>query len=225
MGSYLLTETMEHHPDLGFSSYDRFFPNQDNTPVGGFGNLIALPLQRDPRQRGNSVFLDENFQPYHDQWVFLSSIRKMTPAVVETLVLEAVNRGRVIGLHIPVNEEDSDQPWKARPSRRLRPLEITTPMPDVIKIVAGNQLYIEKNGLPPQLINRLIRTAAFQNPEFYKAQAMRLPVFDKPRIIAGAENFPCHIGLPGGCLQRVLRLLAESSVLPMPYRPPARLFR
>ncbi|MCY4206969.1 MAG: DEAD/DEAH box helicase family protein [Roseovarius sp.] len=212
LGSYLLTETMEHHPDLGFSSYDRFFPNQDNTPVGGFGNLIALPLQRDPRQRGNSVFLDENFQPYHDQWVFLSSIRKMTPAVVETLVLEAVNRGRVIGLHIPVNEEDSDQPWKARPSRRLRPLEITTPMPDVIKIVAGNQLYIEKNGLPPQLINRLIRTAAFQNPEFYKAQAMRLPVFDKPRIIACAENFPCHIGLPRGCLDDVLKLLAKINV-------------
>lgn len=169
MGSYLLTETMEHHPDLGFSSYDRFFPNQDNMPAGGFGNLIALPLQRDPRRQGNSVFLDENFEPYPDQWSFLSAVRKMTSQEVEILVLQAIDRGRVTGLYIPVDDEDADEPWKARPSRKPRSLEITTSIPDVIKIVAGNQLYIEKNGLPPQLINRLIRTAAFQNPEFYKA--------------------------------------------------------
>ncbi len=212
MGSYLLTETMEHHPDLGFSSYDRFFPNQDNMPAGGFGNLIALPLQRGPRQQGNSVFLDENFQPYPDQWSFLSSVRKMMPQEVKMLVLEAVDRGRVTGLHIPVDDEDADEPWKTRPSRKPRPLEISTPMPEAIKIVAGNQLYIEKEGLPPQLINRLIRAAAFQNPEFYKAQAMRLPIFDKPRIIACAENFPNHIGLPRGCLDDVMELLAEINI-------------
>ncbi len=212
MGSYLLTETMEHHPDLGFSSYDRFFPNQDNMPAGGFGNLIALPLQRGPRQQGNSVFLDENFQPYPDQWSFLSAVRKMTSQEVEMLVLEAIGRGRITGLHIPIDDENTDEPWKVRPSRKPHPLEITTPIPDVIKIVAGNQLYIEKKGLPPQLINRLIRTAAFQNPEFYKAQAMRLPIFDKPRIIACAENFPNHIGLPRGCLDDVADLLAEINV-------------
>lgn len=212
MGSYLLTETMEHHPDLGFSSYDRFFPNQDNMPAGGFGNLIALPLQRDPRRQGNSVFLDENFEPYPDQWSFLSAVRKMTSQEVEILVLEAIDRGRVTGLYIPVDDEDADEPWKARPSRKPRSLEITTSIPDVIKIVTGNQLYIEKNGLPPQLINRLIRTAAFQNPEFYKAQAMQLPIFDKPRIIACAENFPNHIGLPRGCLDDILELLAEINI-------------
>lgn len=207
MGSYLLTETMEHYPDLRFSSYDRFFPNQDNMPAGGFGNLIALPLQRDPRQQGNSVFLDENFEPYPDQWHFLSAVRKMTHQEVETLVIEATKRGRITGLHISIDYEDAEEPWKARPSRKLRPLEITTPIPDTIKIVTGNQLYIEKKGLPPQLINRLIRIAAFQNPEFYRAQAMRLPIFDKPRIIACAENFPNHIGLPRGCLDDVLGLL------------------
>ncbi len=212
MGSYLLTETMEHHPDLGFSSYDRFFPNQDNMPAGGFGNLIALPLQRDPRQQGNSVFLDENFEPYPDQWSFLSAVRKMTSQEVEMLVFEAIDRGKITGLHIPVDDEDADEPWKARPSRKPHPLEITTPIPDVIKIAAGNQLYIEKNRLPSQLINRLIRTAAFQNPEFYKAQAMRLPIFDKPRIIACAENFPNHIGLPRGCLDDILELLAEINI-------------
>ena len=212
MGSYLLTETMEHHPDLDFSSYDRFFPNQDNMPAGGFGNLIALPLQRGPRQHGNSVFLDENFDPYPDQWSFLSSVRKMTPDEVEMLALEAIEHGRVTGLYIPVDSEWAEEPWKARPSRKPRSLEITTTTSDAIRIVESNQLYIEKNGLPPQLINRLIRTAAFQNPEFYKAQAMRLPIFDKPRIISCAENFPNHIGLPRGCFDDILELLTEINV-------------
>ncbi len=209
MGSYLLTETMEHHPDLGFFSYDRFFPNQDNIPTGGFGSLIALPLQHAPRQQGNSVFLDENFEPYTDQWSLLSAVRKMTPREVEMLVFEAIDRGRVTGLHIPVDNEDAKTPWKIRPSRKSRPLEIKTAISGAITIVSGNQLYVEKRGLPPQLINCLIRTSAFQNPEFYKAQAMRLPVYNKPRIIACAENFQNHIGLPRGCLDDVLELLTE----------------
>lgn len=207
LGSYLLTETMEHYPDLGFTSYDRFFPNQDTMPTGGFGNLIALPLQHDPRKAGNSVFLDEQFEPYPDQWDLLASVHRMSPEEVDMLVAEAISRGRVTGLHIPVDDEDAEEPWKMAPSRKPKPLELADPLPDSINMVYGNQLYIPKTDLPPPLINRLIRIAAFQNPEFYRAQAMRLPTFDKPRIIACAENFPNHIGLPRGCLDDVQELL------------------
>ncbi len=207
LGSYLLTETMEHYPDLGFTSYDRFFPNQDTMPTGGFGNLIALPLQHEPRKAGNSVFLDEQFEPYADQWDLLASVRRMSPEKVDLLVSEAISRGRVTGLHIPVDDEDAKEPWKMAPSRKPKPLELVDPLPDIINIVYGNQLYIPKASLPPPLINRLIRIAAFQNPEFYRAQATRLPTFDKPRIIACAENFPNHIGLPRGCLDDVQELL------------------
>ena len=63
LGAWLVTESMEQNPDIGFESYDRLFPNQDTMPAGGFGNLIALPLQHSPRQSGNSVFLDDEFQP------------------------------------------------------------------------------------------------------------------------------------------------------------------
>ncbi|MFT4580168.1 MAG: superfamily II DNA or RNA helicase [Nitrospinales bacterium] len=66
--------------------------------------------------------------------------------------------------------------------------------------------------MPSKLINKLIRIAAFQNPEFYRAQAMRLSTFDKPRIIACAENFPEHIGLPIGCLDEVLEQLSGLNV-------------
>ena len=78
LGSHILTETMERRPDIGLDSYDRFFPNQDTLPQGGFGNLIALPLQKHPRELGNSVFLDERFEPIPDQWGFLSSVRKIS---------------------------------------------------------------------------------------------------------------------------------------------------
>jgi superfamily II DNA or RNA helicase len=212
MGAYLLTETMEHYPELSFSSYDRFFPNQDSMPSGGFGNLIALPLQHGPRQNANSVFLDEKFIPYSDQWAFLASVQRMDPQAVETLVLEAIAQGRVTGLHMPIEDEHAHEPWKASPSKKLLPLEIKAPLPECIKIVSGNQIYIEKNGLPPQLINRLIRIAAFQNQEFYRAQAMRLPIFDKPRIIACAENFPEHLGLPRGCFEEVVELLKSLEI-------------
>src|SRR5215468_3679390 len=68
LGTYILTKTMDRRPEVGLESYDRLFPNQDTLPQGGFGNLIALPLQKRPRESGNSVFLDERFTPYLDQW-------------------------------------------------------------------------------------------------------------------------------------------------------------
>ena len=77
LGSHLLTEAMARHPDIGFGSYDRFFPSQDIVPEGGFGNLIALPLQGGPRRGGNSVFLDADFEPHADQWAYLSSLRRL----------------------------------------------------------------------------------------------------------------------------------------------------
>lgn len=212
LGSYLLTETMEHHPDLGFTSYDRFFPNQDTMPIGGFGNLIALPLQHQPRQKGNSVFLDDDLEPVADQWQLLKSVRRMSPEQVSLIVGEAISRGRVTGVHMPLDEEDADEPWKLSPSRRPRPISIADPLPETVSIVVGNQLYIPKEELPPKLINKLIRTAAFQNPEFYRAQAMRLSTFDKPRIIACAENFPNHIGLPRGCLDNVQVLFDDLNI-------------
>jgi hypothetical protein len=85
LGAHLVTETMERNPDIGFASYDRFFPSQDNVPSGGFGNLIALPLQHGPRLAGNSVFLDASFEPHANQWAFLSTLRRMTLAEVTAI--------------------------------------------------------------------------------------------------------------------------------------------
>jgi superfamily II DNA or RNA helicase/very-short-patch-repair endonuclease len=211
LGSLILTETMERRPDIGFDSYDRFFPNQDTLPEGGFGNLIALPLQKQPRERGNSVFLDGEFTPHLDQWAFLASVNKIGRSRIDELISEAERRGHVVGVRFPITDEDEPEPWTTLPSRR-RKESITGDLPRSVELVLGNEVYIAREGLPPSLRNRLLRVAAFQNPEFYKAQAMRLPVYEKPRIIGCAEEHSHHIGLPRGCLDDVRQLLAELNI-------------
>ncbi len=214
LGSHILTETMERRPDLGLDSYDRFFPNQDTLPLGGFGNLIALPLQKQAREHGNSVFLDDQFVPCSDQWAFLSAVRRIGRRETESVVHEAEGRGRIIGVRIAVADDDEAAPWAAPPSRRRREPPITEPLPRTLELVLGNEIYIAKEMLPAGLRNRLVRLAAFQNPEFYKAQAMRLPTYDKPRIIACAGDYPRHIGLPRGCLEDVQQLLSDLEIRP-----------
>ena len=212
LGAFLLTETMEQWPDLGFDSYDRFFPNQDTLPHGGFGNLIALPLQKNARGAGNSVFVDDHGVPHPDQWAFLSTIRRISRGQLEHIVNDAERRGRVLGVRLPPEEDDDRTPWTASPSRRPKAPAIAGALPPAIELVLGNEVYIPKEGLPAGLRNRLLRMAAFQNPEFYKAQAMRLSTFDKPRIVACAEDHPHHIGLPRGCLDEIEQLLTDLNI-------------
>jgi superfamily II DNA or RNA helicase/very-short-patch-repair endonuclease len=213
LGCHLLTETMESSPDIGLGSYDRLFPNQDTVPKGGFGNLIALPLQKHPREKGNSVFLDEHLMPYHDQWAYLASIKRISRAQIERIVRDAESRDRILGVRpVLTLEENDDTPWTARPSRRPKEPPIDGPLPATLKVVLGDQIYISKENLPPVLRNRMMRLAAFQNPEFYRAQFMRLPTYDKPRIIDCAEDHPRYLALPRGCLEEVRAVLKALNI-------------
>jgi superfamily II DNA or RNA helicase len=212
-GYLILTRAIERRHQIGFDSYDRFFPSQDTLPKGGFGNLIALPLQEKAREKGNSLFLDRTFEPYPDQWLFLSSVERIPQEKIEDIVREK-NRSRSIA-DISLNSLDGDEedaPWVSPFPRRRRSLPIQGALPERAKIVLANLIFVEKGGLPQAMINRLLHLAAFQNPEFYKAQAMRLSTFGKPRIIACGEDFVGHIGLPRGCLDDVLIFLREHDV-------------
>ena len=195
LGAHILTEAMERNPDIGFRSYDRFFPSQDTLPQGGFGNLIALPLQGVPRESGNSVFLDADFEPWPDQWSFLSGLRRLRATELAKIVDEAGRRGRIVGLRLPIDDED-EEPWTAPPSRRRLLPAIGGALPARIGAVLGDQLYVAREGLRPGLVNRLVRLAAFQNPVFYAAQAMRRSTFGTPRVVACAELLSHHIALP-----------------------------
>jgi superfamily II DNA or RNA helicase len=214
MGCYLVTETMSRRHELGMQSYDRLFPNQDTLPRGGFGNLIALPLQHEPRQQGNSVFINERFEPFADQWLFLASIQRIEPGTADTIAKEATRTGQVVGVRFAevIDDEEAAAPWTRLPSGRTPVSRITGPLPSEVRGVLAQRLFIEKTGLPAVLLNQLKRLAAFQNPEFYKKQRMRLSTAMTPRVISCAEDLEQYISLPRGCLTATEELLHEYRV-------------
>jgi superfamily II DNA or RNA helicase len=211
--SYLLTQTMDRRPDLGMQSYDRLFPNQDTMPRGGFGNLIALPLQHDARALGNTVFVDDESQPHENQWAYLAARLLLSPDLVDRLAREAVQTGQVLGVRWEGidDEEDAHAPWTRRPSG-TRPIALTGPLPPEVRAVLAQRLYVEKATLPPALVNRIARLAAFQNPEFYKKQRLRLYTGTTPRVITCAEQHPQHVSLPRGCLADLEELLSNLGI-------------
>jgi superfamily II DNA or RNA helicase len=213
LASALLTRTMERRYAMGLDSYDRLFPSQDMMPKGGFGNLIALPLQHNPREDGNSVFVDDQLRSFDDQWAFLSSIKRLTSDEAQALLRKVYPAGDVVNIrHSSSDYDESSDPWILPPSGQLPVHVITEPLPPRISIKLGNLIYVEKNNLPDVFLDRLIRLAAFQNPEFYQSQAMRLSTFGKARIIGCAEDLPHHVALPRGLLQEVMDLFQSHRI-------------
>ncbi len=204
-GSALLTHAMTKRHEIKFKSYDRFFPNQDTMPKGGFGNLIALPLQKAARKDGNSVFIDEHFHPYDDQWGFLAQIRRLSEDELGALISKLCH-GNELG-ELKQDDEEPAKPWEMTRSKLSR-----HDFPNVMQLVKANMLYIAKSGITPRALNALKRLAAFKNPEFYRAQAMRMPTYNKPRIISCAEETPEYLCLPRGCEADLATLLEEAGV-------------
>ena len=199
LGSGILTKAMEKS-NISFKSYDRFFPNQDTMPKGGFGNLVALPLQGMARKNGNSLFVDENFVPYSDQWEYLGSIQKISPERVDELVAILCKPGDLGEL---ISDKE-DKPWESK-----KQIELTVDDYQVeLEIMRSNMLYIPTKDLSAGLINKIKRLAAFRNTDFYRSQAMRLPIYNKPRIICTAEIFKEYIALPRGCEDALLDLFS-----------------
>jgi len=199
MGNAIMTEAMDRNSRISFKSYDRFFPNQDKMPEGGFGNLVALPLQGKARRNGNSVFVDEDFVPYPDQWEYLSLAKKMTEAEMDRLLSLHGEKAEVEELSL----SSESKPWD---------LPICTPinrqdLPKEIVIVQANMLYIPTRGMPSRVLSHMRRMASFRNPEFYSAQAGRRSTYNIPRIISCAEMTDEYLMLPRGCKQGIEDLL------------------
>ena len=193
-------------------SYDRLFPSQDTMPRGGFGNLIALPLQGEPRKLGNSVFVDESFVSYTDQWDYLASQKRLSPQDVQVIADRAVRKGQVIGLKLPSDHDEAQAPWERSPSGRLSEQRMKGKLPKKITAVLAQRIFIETKGIPSALLNRIKRLAAFQNPEFYKKQKMRLSTHNTPRVIACFEDLPGHVALPRGCRDVLQSLMDEYGI-------------
>jgi hypothetical protein len=205
LGSLLLTGAMAKRHELSFRSYDRLFPSQDTMPKGGFGNLIALPFQGQAQKSGNSLFVDEHFVPYPDQWAYLSALPRITEAELGKALSSfrgAADTGTLA--------DSKEKPW----DRRLKQERALTKLdfPLTVSLTLADRLYVEQAGLSQAALNRIKRLAAFRNPDFYKSQAMRLPIYDKPRVIDCGEETDDYLVLPRGCLMMVCELLDELGV-------------
>jgi superfamily II DNA or RNA helicase len=209
MGCYLITETMSRRHELGMESYDRLFPNQDTMPRGGFGNLIALPLQYDARKRGNTVFLDEQLEPYGEQWKYLASVSRVDPQLVQDIGRQALQRGLVVGVRSTEPTDEAETPRTLPLSSGVTDKGVIEGIPATVDCVLSDRLYIVKTALPSALLTQIKRLAAFQNPEFYKKEKMRLSTATTPRIIDCSKECSPYIALPRGCLSDLVELLAR----------------
>ena len=200
LGFTLLNKAMELHPSLSFDSYDRLFPNQDSMPDGGFGNLIALPLQHEARNRGCTVFVDDELTPHADQWAMLSQQKTLSLARLRELV------GR---------EPDSDltaevsMPWE-----QSLPVEtgIIEGCPESITLILANHIYMKLSGIPGPLAARIKRMASFANPVFFKTQALRFSTHGIPRYISCARIEQGYLSVPRGCFDELQALLLDQRI-------------
>ena len=209
-GSSVITNAMNKHHGISFKTYDRLIPTQDSLPKGGFGNLIALPLQKEPRQNGNSEFIDENFISYPDQWGYLSQVKRYTLQEIEQFIRQLAPTGE-LGQLASASETEEAKPWETK-KPDVAPTLKKSDLPATVEIVQANMLYIKKDGFKSPALNILKRLAAFRNPEFYKAQAMRLTTHDKPRIIDCSQDTTEYLGLPRGLFEQVHDIISEQGV-------------
>lgn len=204
LGNTLLTHAMEQSAKMTFKSYDRLFPNQDNLPKGGLGNLVALPLQGQARKQGNSVFVDEHFVPYQDQWSYLRTVVKVSEQLVDSLL----DRYGISGELGELSTTSETTPWKTPAPQSLSKSDF----PGEMRVVRSNMLYIPMKGLSPKVLNHLKRIASFRNPEFYAKQGMRLSTYNIPRVITCAEVLDEYIALPRGCEDALITLFQDNVV-------------
>ena len=205
LGAAMLTSAMSKRHELSFESYDRFFPSQDTMPKGGLGNLIALPLQKAARREGNSVFINDKLEVIADQWGFLAAIRRLS----EDQIASHINRlchGNELGV-LKIAEEEGQKPWETSTVILKK-----NDFPPDVEVVHANMLFIPKAGISQPALNQLKRLAAFKNPEFYKAQAMRMSIFNRPRIIYCADETDEYLCLPRGCEADVKNILNQVGV-------------
>lgn len=192
VGSLLLTRAMSRR-SISMASYDRLFPNQDTLPAGGFGNLIALPLQHARRAEGCTVFLDEVLEPYPDQWVYLAGVQRLDGERAEQIATEADTLGGPLGL-----------PERTVRKTGARPRELTPAPSSAVEIVLSGRVEIPVARMTPDLRDRLRRTAAFANPEFFERERARLSTHKTSRVIACHEDTGDRLLLPRGCLDGVV---------------------
>ncbi|MGI8457315.1 MAG: TOTE conflict system archaeo-eukaryotic primase domain-containing protein [Propionibacteriaceae bacterium] len=194
LGTVLLREAMVLRGSMDLRSYDRLFPNQDLVPEGGFGNLIAAPLQRRHRDDGLTVFLDlASLEPYADQWAFLSTLDRCSPSDVARVARRA--RQATVG-------PDLACLWKSGAT------QVQPRLPSVVRAELGATLVLPMAQLPPAALATFKHAASMANPKFYELQRLRKSTWDTPRFVRAYDiTVDDHLVLP-----RALRHIVSAMV-------------
>ena len=198
LGNAILTEAMSRDGRMAFDSYDRFFPNQDRMPEGGFGNLVALPLQGKARKDLNSVFVDDEFFAYRDQWTYLAQVQKIEEQKVDVILQQHIHED--LGV---LSTSSESKPWVTPVPQNINSADFTK----AITITVADKIYIPLNSVSAKVLNHIKRIAAFRNPEFYKKQAMRMSTYGIPRIISCFDITDDYLAMPRGCKEAIMKLL------------------
>ena len=198
LGNTILTEAMKRNRRMTFDSYDRFFPNQDKVPEGAFGNLIALPLQGKARKAGNSVFVDDQFLPFQDQWTYLYNVRKIDEGTVDALLTQ--HQQEDFGTLATSSE---NKPWEIPVIQDVTQEDFN----GRLIIHKSDRIYIPLKSISDKVSNHLKHIAAFKNPEFYSKQAMRISTYNIPRIICRADFTDEYLAMPRGCEDAIFNML------------------
>ena len=198
LGNAILTEAMSRDGRMAFDSYDRFFPNQDRMPEGGFGNLVALPLQGKARKDLNSVFVDDEFFAYRDQWTYLAQVQKIEEQKVDVILQNHIHED--LGV---LSTSSESKPWVTPVPQNINSADFTK----AITITVADKIYIPLNSISAKVLNHIKRIAAFRNPEFYKKQAMRMSTYGIPRIISCFDITDDYLAMPRGCKEAIMKLL------------------
>lgn len=198
LGNAILTEAMSRDGRMAFDSYDRFFPNQDRMPEGGFGNLVALPLQGKARKDLNSVFVDDEFFAYRDQWAYLAQVQKIEERKVDVILQQHIHED--LGV---LSTSSESKPWVTPVPQNINSADFTK----AITITVADKIYIPLNSVSANVLNHIKRIAAFRNPEFYKKQAMRMSTYGIPRIISCIDITDDYLAMPRGCKEAIMKLL------------------
>jgi len=207
-GAALLDRGAESVNLVTFETYDRMIPAQDKLPSGGLGNLVALPLQGRAVKQGNSVFVDPNWQPYRDQWEVLHKTGKLSIDFVNKKISEweltekDTDDTDMLSRQISIDES----PWEDK--KRFEAEDVS----GQIKIVIADKVYVEKTRMKPRLQNKIRRLAAYNNPVYFKKQAIGLPTFGIPRIMYSGEDTDQYISIPRGCLEKLCDKLKAASI-------------
>jgi hypothetical protein len=205
LGAILLAKTAALRPTIGVETFDRFFPNQDVVSAGGFGNLIALPLAKQPRLAGNAVFVDSDFRPIADQWLYLAGLQRLSHDQLEHLVTKLAP----LAQKTSAQEEDFVLQFDEATLNLARPLITSGMMSGEVTIRLDSKVHIPR-AIPVPVLAALKRLACFANPVFHEKLRLRFPTFDTPRFLFAGEWHADRLTLPRGVLEQSLKVLEDA---------------